>query len=162
MIKRIVHIEKISIAGEKRQFQIKLPINAKRLLQLHTTANAVDRFVDQPRMIFQPEVGWLWLCLPEQRDVFFTEIVKLPIQIYNQTFEGHHLVDDFGRGSFWTQGEKEEFYNITADLQTNLLEGFYVDRLINGRPVIDIPTRPIKIFRAINEYELRIYLTIEV
>lgn len=161
MIKRIVHMEKISVRGEKRQFQIKLPMNAKRLLQLHTTANAVDRLIEQRRMVFQPEVGWLWLRISELRDVFYTEIVKLPIQTYNQTFEAHRPVDDFGFGTFWTQGKKEEFYDITADLDTNLLEGFYVDRLITPRPVVEVQN-PIKTLRAITEYELRIYLTIEV
>lgn len=161
MIKRIVHIEKISVQGEKRQFQIKLPMNAKRLLQIHATANTVDRMIEKPAMVFQPEVGWLWLRISEIRDVFFSEIIKLPIQTYNQTFESHRPVDDFGNGRFWTQGKKEEFYNISADIDTNLLEGYYVDRLITVRPPIEIKN-PIRVLRAITGYELKIYLTIEV
>ncbi len=161
MIKRIVHIEQIKVQGEKRQFQIKLPMNAKRLLQIHTTVTAVDRVIEKRTMAFPPDAGWLWLRISELRDVFFTEVVKVPIQNYNQTIEAHRPVDDFRYGTFWTQGKQEEFYDITADLDTNLLEGYYVDRLIAPRQVVG-PEKPVITLRGINEYELRIYLTIEV
>lgn len=148
MIKRIVHIENISVQGEKKQFQIKLPLNTKRLLQIHTTANVANLMSEEEKAskLFQPEIGWLWLRISEIRDVFFIQRVKLPLQIYNQTFIGHKPVDDFGNGTFWTQGKQEEFYNITANLDTNLFEGYYVDRTVGKLP---------------ESYKLRIYLTIQ-
>lgn len=147
MIKRIVHIEQINIQGEKRQFQIKLPLNAKRILQIHATGNVAVQTIEKRIMIFPPDLGWLWLRISELRDVFYTEIIKLPIRNHNQTFEAHRPIDDFGNGTFWTQGKQEEFYDISADLDTNLLEGYYVDRIGTGLG---------------KSYELKIYLTIEI
>jgi len=160
MIKRIVHIEQIKVQGEKRQFQIKLPMNAKRLLQIHTTANAVNPDIKKRTLVFSPDAGWLWLRISELRDVFFTEVVKVPIQNYNQTIESHQPVDDFRQGTFWTQGKQEEFYDITADLDTNLLEGYYVDRLLASEQAVGLE-KPFIPPSGLNEYELRIYLTIE-
>ena len=162
MIKRVVHIERINTPGEKRQFQIKLPFNTKRLLQLYTTTNAMDRlFEGEETMLFSSEIGWLWLRTANFQDVFYTEIIKLPLQNYNQTFYGHLPVDDFADGAFWTQGRKKEFFDITLNLETWLLEGFYVDRLLLSKSSAET-TSSSNSLRAIIGYELQIYLTIEV
>lgn len=157
MIKRLVHIERIERPGEKKQIQIKLPLNVKRILEVKTTA--VPKVATR-KTVFQPEVGWLWLRLSECRDIFYTEIIKLPLPVHNQTIMGHHPVDDFGHGTYWTQGKKEAFFSITATPDTHLLEGFYVDRSTANRQVF-LPQLPRPV-SPVTFYELRIYLTIEI
>ena len=39
MLKQIVHIIKVYRRGEKIQFQVKLPLDAKRILDIRVTAN---------------------------------------------------------------------------------------------------------------------------
>ena len=147
MLKKIVHIVKVYQRGQKIQFQVKLPLNAKRILDLKVTANPSFKRQDRETSYFPLEVGWIWLRLSELRDVFFCEIIKLSRQNHNQTFLNHKPIDDFGNGSFWTQGKQEQALDITAQLDTNLLEGYYIDRFRK---------------RAEDDYELKIYLTLEV
>jgi len=146
MLKKIVHIVKVTQRGQKIQFQIKLPQDAKRILDLKVTANPGYKKQDRETSFFPIEVGWIWLRLSELRDVFFCDSIKLNKQNYNQTLINHKPINDFGNGSFWTQGKQEENFDITAELDTNLLEGYYIDRYPK---------------REENEYLVRIYLTIE-
>lgn len=146
MLKKIVHIVKVTQRGQKIQFQIKLPKDAKRILDLKVTANPGYTKQDREMSFFPIEVGWIWLRLSELRDVFFVESIRLNKQNYNQTFINHQPINDFGNGSFWTQGKQEENFDITAELDTNLLEGYYIDRYPK---------------REENEYLVRIYLTLE-
>lgn len=146
MLKKIVHIVKVYQRGQKIQFQVKLPLNAKRILDLKVTANPSFKSIERETSAFPTEVGWIWLRLSELRDVFYCESIKLSRQNHNQTFVNHRPVDDFEHGSFWTQGKQEHALDITAELDTNLLEGYYIDRFRK---------------RAENEYELKIYLTLE-
>jgi len=146
MLKQMVHIVKVTQRGQKIQFQIRLPQNAKRIIDLKITADAGYRKLDKENSLFPLEVGWVWLRLSELRDVFYCDSIKQNKQVFNHTFLNHKPVDDFGRGSFWTQGMKEQNFDITAELDTNLLEGFYVDRYPR---------------RVQDEYQVRIYFTIE-
>lgn len=153
MKKQIVHIVDVNRSGEKLQIQIKLPLNTKRITQLKITASpeAIGKFEvlerkGKPIRSVRQEVGWLWLRIPEQRDVFFAEIVQRPLPFHNQTIPNHRPVDDFGNGSFWTQGKKEEFYSVCVDVTTNIVEGFYVDRMTTKG----------------SKYQLKIYLTLEI
>lgn len=147
MLKKIGHIIKVNQRGQKIQLQVKLPLNAKRILDVKVTANPSYKIIEGETSIFPTEVGWIWLRLSELRDVFYCENIKLKRRNHNQTFLNHKPIDDFDNGTFWTQGKQEQALNITAELDTNLLEGYYIDRFRK---------------RAENEYELKIYLTLEI
>lgn len=147
MLKKIVHIVKVTQRGQKIQFQIKLPQNAKRIIDLKVTANPGFKILENDSVFFPLEVGWIWLRLSELRDVFFCDSIKQNKQSYNQTFINHKPINDFDNGSFWTQGKQESNFDLIALLDTNLLEGYYIDRYPK---------------REENEYLVRIYLTIEI
>ena len=146
MLKKIVHIVKVSMRGQKSQFQIKLPLNTTKILDVKVTANPSFKKQDRDTFLFPTEVGWIWLRLSEIRDVFYCENIKLKTQNHNQTILNHKPINDFGNGNFWVQGKQENPFDITADIHTNLLEGYYIDRF---RKRVD------------NSYEVRIYLTIK-
>ena len=149
MKKQIVHIVDVTRNGEKIQFQIKLPLDTKRITALKITAIPQVRKYLKKReetLPIENEVGWLWLRIPEKRDVFFAESVKRVLPIHNLTIINHKPLDDFGNGTYWTQGKKEEFFTINVDVKTNIVEGFYIDRIITGN----------------ENYKLRIYLTLEI
>lgn len=146
MLKQIVHIVKVTQRGQKIQFQIKLPRNVERIIDLKVTANPGYKIEERRTSFFPVEIGWIWLRLSEVRDVFFCDSIRLNKQIYNQTFLNHKPINDFGNGSFWTQGLQEQNFDVTAELDTNLLEGYYIDRYPS---------------REESMYEVRIYLTLE-
>lgn len=147
MIKQIVHIIPVSQRGQKSQFQIKLPLNSKRILSLKVTTNPSQKLVENESTLFPIEVGWVWLRLSELRDVFYCDSLKLKQPNHHHTFLNHQPIDDFDKGSFWTQGKQEKWLDLTAELDTNLLEGYYIDRFRK---------------RAEDHYTVRIYLTLEV
>gem|GEM_PF-2215875 len=149
MKKQIVHIVDVTRNGEKIQFQIKLPLDTKRITALKITAiPQVKKFLRkrEETLPIENEVGWLWLRIPEKRDVFYAESIKQVLPLHNLTITNHKPLDDFGNGTYWTQGEKEEFFTINVDVKTNIVEGFYIDRITTGN----------------ENYKLRIYLTLEV
>lgn len=96
---------------------------------------------------YNKEIGWLWLRLSECRDVFYTQILRQNDKLFNQSIYNHKTAGSFGGGDFWINGKKHEKFNITADPDIQVLEGYYVDRF--GTGLADF-------------YELKIYLTIEV
>ncbi|MBL4625898.1 MAG: hypothetical protein JKY42_12280 [Flavobacteriales bacterium] len=149
MKKQIVHIVDVTRNGEKIQFQIKLPSDTKRITALKFTAiPQVRKYVrkHEETLPIENEVGWLWLRIPEQRDVFFAESVKRALPLHNLTITNHYPLDDFGKGTYWTQGKKEEFFTINVAIKTNIVEGYYIDRITTGN----------------DDYKLRIYLTLEI
>ena len=129
MIKYHVHIIKVTRSNEKIQFQIKLPRNAKRIVAIKVTAKPLIRLVHKIAPNYPVEAGWLWFRIPEKRDVFYAETVRRPLPLHSQTFLNHRPIGDFDQGSFWTQGKKEEFLSVNAELNSNVLEGFYIDRI---------------------------------
>lgn len=149
MKKQIVHIVNINRNGEKTQFQIKLPSDTKKITALKITAipqvRKYLRKVEQ-QLPSESEVGWLWLRIPEQRDVFYADSVKRVLPLHNLTISNHSPLDDFDKGTFWTQGTKEEFFSINVAVKNNIIEGYYIDRITTGN----------------ENYKLRIYLTLEV
>lgn len=141
MIKQVVHIENIERNGEKRQFQIKLPINAKRIVAIKITANPFDRTWES---LFESEVGWLWLRLPEKRDVLYAHKLSTYKDNYDLTLpkiEEVNALDNY----FTHHGKKEMFKKLNATLTTNILEGYYIDRIQSRN----------------SQYQLRIYLKLE-
>jgi hypothetical protein len=129
MIKHLVHIVKVTRSNEKIQFQIKLPRNAKRIVGLKITANPLIKLIPKIAPNYQVEAGWIWLRIPEKRDVFYAESVRRPLPLHSQTILNHTPIGDFDQGSYWTHGTKEEFYSVDASLSTNVVEGFYIDRI---------------------------------
>ena len=117
-----------------------------RIVYLKGASNPDFNKEDREMSYFPKEVGWIWLRLSELRDVFFCDSIRLNKQSYNQTIMNHKPINDFGNGSFWVQGKQEESFDIVADLDTNLLEGYYIDRYPK---------------RQESTYQVNIYLTIE-
>ena len=135
MKKQIVHIVDVARNGQKIQFQIKIPLDTKRITALKITAIPRVRKYDRKQIEILPienEVGWLWLRIPEKRDVFYAESVKQVLPLYNLTITKHKPLDDFDNGTFWTQGKKQAFFSINVDVKTNIVEGFYIDRITTG------------------------------
>ena len=142
MIKQVVHIEAIQRNGEKRQFQVKLPNNAKRILAIYITANPFDRTWESR---FESEVGWIWLRLPEQRDVLFAHKLETYKDNYDLTIPKIKTVNNLGN-HFVHHGKKIAFKKLNATLNTPVLEGYYIDRIQSKN----------------SKYQLRIYLTLEI
>ncbi len=172
MIKRIVHIVRVKRQGEKLQFQVKLPSNVNQILSIWATANPaekrlvvgdvienvqpVEKLSIRPVFPIKPlarsidynkEIGWLWMRLSECRDVFYTQIIRQSDKLFNQSIHLHKSPGDIGGGLFWINGKQHQEFNVTAEPDTQVLEGYYVDRFGTGLAEL---------------YALKIYLTLEV
>ena len=145
MIQRIVHIEPITILGQKIQFQIKLPRDVKRILSIHQTTTASVELSEDQTHLFAPEVGDLWLRVANKYDVFYTATLQTAIDHYHNISDPYLPIPDFGGGRFWTEAKKITFFDIPTELDINLIEGYYEDRQ-DGLG---------------QSYQLRIYLTIQ-
>ena len=141
MKKTVIHTVTVSKVGEKIQLQIKLPRNVKSVQGIKITTNGFPRKPSAKR-----EVGWLWLRIPEQRDVFFAEVVKVPLEDFDRVTYADLEPLSFGSGTAWIDGGKETPFSIVVEKCSTLLEGYYIDQLksdFNG------------------SYTVKIYLTIE-
>ena len=145
MFKTIVHIVKVKRKGEKIQFQIKLPLNIKQVSEIRLTANPVYQLGAGSPDKFAKEVGWLWLRIPESRDVFYYESLKLSIPNHHQTLPAILSPIYFETGQHWISGKKNEAFKIEAKLNTNMMEGYYIDRIYSEE-----------------NYQVRIYLTLKI
>jgi len=124
MKKILVHTLKVSTPGAKVQLQIRLPRNVKTVTAINVTTNGFPVDSSSKR-----EVGWLWLRLPEMRDVFFAEVLKVPVQEHgNATFSNIPNLS-FGAGNAWIDGGKEETFSVVVDKLSTLVEGYYTDQL---------------------------------
>lgn len=140
MRKVIIHIESIKKRNQKRHFQIKIPSTTEKVTGVLVTVNpgSMGKITDGI------ERGWLWLRIPEKRDVFFATTVH---------FEDHEQkelvkVDQpgiSGNDERWFSAEKRDFFKVWVPTQDTIIEGFYVDR--SKEQVVN--------------YELRIYLETE-
>jgi hypothetical protein len=142
MKKTIIHTVTVTKAGEKKQLQIKLPRNTKSVQAISVSANGIPR-----RFIGKRDLGWLWLRIPEQRDVFFAEVVKVPLEDYDRASYTELDTVSFGYGKAWIDGGKEGSFSILVEKCSTLLEGYYIDQLKGDM-------NP--------GYTVKIYLTIEV
>jgi hypothetical protein len=125
MKKTIIHSFEVTNPGEKVQLQIRLPRNARRMLSITVTATALP-----PHGITdKQEAGWLWLRIPERRDVFFAEIVRQALQTHDKESFAAIRKPGFGRGRAWIDGTKHESFSIEIDLESTLIEGYYTDQL---------------------------------
>ena len=143
MIKQFIHTEIIKENGVKRQFQIKLPSNVKNIVAIKITANPFD--MTHPKQ-FESEIGWIWLRLSGRRDVFFADKLNTYKNNHDLSLPRIKEMNPFHHNGFGHHGKKEEFETVFAKLSTNLLEGYYIDR----------------IYSNIKQYKLRIYLKLEI
>jgi hypothetical protein len=141
MKKHLVHSFVINRGLEKVQLQIPIPRNTQKVVGLKVTTLGHSPFGTGMN-----EVGWLWLRIPEMRDVFFAEIVSNTVQEYGRLSFAPIDKITFGNGEGWIDGAKDHFFSITIDTEATLFEGFYTDQL--GR-----------FFRT--PYTVNIYLTLE-
>lgn len=155
MKKVIIHRLQIKSGSSKQMFQIKLPRNTKQVTSILITTNAFSSSVkvdvqnvnatlnyykgtplvhtvnqDIPQAVEQ-EAGVLNLSIPDRRDLFFSEYVKLPVQKYDEPsfFKALRTNTSFSTGTAWVDGKKEEFFSIEIDPKTTLIEGFYKNLL---------------------------------
>lgn len=142
MKKTLIHTIAISKPGEKKQLQIKLPRNTKCVQAITITANGIPS-----RFIGRKDLGWLWLRIPEQRDIFFAEVVKMPLNDYDLASFADLDTVSFGSGKAWIDGGKESSFSVLVEKCSTLLEGYYIDQLKGDM-------KP--------GYTVKIYLTIEV
>ncbi|MBI3238750.1 MAG: hypothetical protein HYZ43_07940 [Flavobacteriia bacterium] len=139
MKKHLIHSLVITKPFEKVQLQIPIPRNAKKLVGLRVTTSGHYPFTNS-------EIGWLWLRIPEMRDVFFAEIVRNAVQEYGKLSFAPIDGITFGSGQGWIDGGKDESFSIEVDASATLFEGYYTDRL--GSSLSD-------------PYTVKIYLTLE-
>jgi len=138
--KIIIHTEEIKKVGAKVQFQIKLPSTIKQVKGVLITANpnviggVTKRKEEVPPNENPPvtiptesERGWVWLRIPEKRDVFFADIVRFE---NHQRPTLHGIVQEgiSSRSEKWFSGSKREFFKVSVPIEDTLIEGFYVDR----------------------------------
>ncbi len=73
--------------------------------------------------------GFLFLRIPETRDVFYADDIKFYAPLCNQgTYPDNAKQPQFlGNGNLWMNGTKEEFFHIEADMECTIIEGLYID-----------------------------------
>lgn len=141
MRKILIHTEKINVKGAKQQLQIKLPRNAKSICAISATSTGMGI----PSL--KKEVGWLWLRIPEHRDVFFADIILSPVQEYDFEYPNGKRTPSIGYGEAWLDSTVQTSISVNVPGNATILEGFYTDQLKD---------------RFIEPYSIKIYLTIEV
>lgn len=141
MKKTLIHTLIVTKQGEKVQLQIKLPRDTKSVQAIKITTNGFPKKPSDKK-----EVGWLWLRIPEQRDVFFAEVLKVPFQEFDKVSFVPLSSLSFGVGYAWVDGGKETTFSVVVETGSTLIEGYYTDQLktdLNG------------------SYTVKIYLTLE-
>lgn len=131
MRKIIVHQIAIKKIGQKVQFQIRIPRNAKKVTAINVTNNVTVK----SRLPISS--GFLFLRIPEYRDVFYAEDVRFYSSAHNQgTYpERVKMLHTLENGSSWRAGTKEEFFHIEVDVTCTIIEGLYVDyNKVGNRP----------------------------
>lgn len=142
MKKTLIHTVNITRQGEKVQLQIRLPRNTKSVQEIRVTSSGIPRKPSPKR-----EVGWLWLRIPEHRDVFFVQIINVQFQDYGKSSFDPIENLSFAAGTAWVDGSKESPFSIAIPGQVTLIEGYYTDELKTD---------------LLGQYTLKIYLTLEV
>jgi len=139
MTKTIIHTIDVASNNQKLGFQIKLPLDTKRITGIHVTSTGYS-FVP-----LENEIGWLWLSVPKSQDVFFAHIVS----VESEQFKTSNLESDFspfGRGKGWIDGKKESLFHLDLAVKSPLLEGYYTNELL---------------FKG-GAYKINVYLNLEI
>ncbi|NOQ75640.1 MAG: hypothetical protein GQ574_26770 [Crocinitomix sp.] len=144
MRKILIHNETITKAGVKRLFQIVLPkntlvCNGILIEATKTTLPTENQFIGKNRYC-----GWVTLQIPNERDVFFSELIPFfssELQTYRPTLS----VGLDEQKPWWFSGTKREFFSVSVPTKSMLIEGYYEDHAIGTN----------------YPYQVRIYLEIE-
>lgn len=123
MKKVLIHTILVEVGSAKLQFQIPLPRNIKRIGSILITGDGVPTGEGEHN-----EVGWLWLRIPQMRDVFYAEIVRTPLQNYDITSYAPLRHIGFNPFLAWTDGTKEQPFAIEIAKEATVIEGFYSDQ----------------------------------
>lgn len=118
-----IHAFQITRSSQKVALQIRLPRNTKRIKSIRVTSSGVQ-FLSRTTN----EIGWLWLRIPQQRDVFFAHIIKAEKKEHNSQLPRISNFT-FGSGEAWIDGLKEEPFSIEVEEADTILEGFYMDQI---------------------------------
>lgn len=152
---KTIHVHTILVWNDRQKhfIQIKLPRNTKKVTGIKVTALGT---INTERR--KKEVGWLWLRIPEYRDVFFAEIVEAPNTMHGcttLTAQGEGIDIQFpvrpyrfGEGLAWVDGTMEHSFSIDVDGSCTIIEGYYTNVLSES----DLMN---------SAYDLKIYLTLE-
>ncbi|MBL4704294.1 MAG: hypothetical protein JKY54_07220 [Flavobacteriales bacterium] len=149
MKKMIIHSLVVQKKGAKLQFQIKLPSTIKGVKGILLTSNPVDdqRGVDLisgtkkltastptlSAITRGKEVGWVWLRIPDKRDVFYCDTLRHSDHILNT----YHGIDPKGlseQPQWWFSGTKIEFFKVDVPIYNTMIEGYYEDRSTEAKP----------------------------
>lgn len=157
MRKIIIHTEEIKKRGAKQQFQIKLPSTTNMVVGILITANPVGNIGRFPQegeerpipipIRRETERGWIWMRIPENRDVFYANTLQFPDHL-KQDNQGTDGIDQEGldhQPEWWFSGTKREFFEVTVPIEDTIIEGFYVDRSAESNV----------------DYEVKVYLELE-
>lgn len=154
MRKVIIHTVDVTKQGAKIQTQIKLPKTVKRVKRIKATSLGVNSLTITPypsdpgisAPLYVPTIGqagWLWLRIPEKRDVFYADTIH-HAPLTNPTYE----ISDAGidaNPTWWFSGTEKAFFRVDVPIEDTLIECYYEDRSTFG-PV---------------NYKVNIYLELE-
>jgi hypothetical protein len=124
MKKTIIHTIDISQASQKVLLQIPLPRGTKRVEQIEVSTTGTPTIGST-----KEEVGWLWLRIPEKRDVFFAQVVRVPLQQFGKESFAPIPSLSFGIGKAWIDGGKHEDFSVIVEGDNSPFEGYYTDEL---------------------------------
>lgn len=112
--------------NSKIQFQIKLPsnINGVESIKITHPFSSLQSTSNFP-IASDNEVGWLWLRVPDSRDVFYSEVLRP--ESYN-VYEGLVTAILSTRAQWHFNGTKHEFLAMDVPVTDTVIYGFYWDR----------------------------------
>lgn len=136
--KFLVFKEEIRKKGAKKQFQIKLPRTARKVIGLLITANRVGGSIEgEPRD--SKYAGWLRLRLPEKRDVFFADLVPFNNAIEELLSRMSRLgIGIADQNEWWFGGTKREFLKVDIPIEDSIIEGYFEDHSLNNGQFYDV------------------------
>jgi hypothetical protein len=142
MKKTIIHRISITEPSEKVRFQIRLPRNTKSIenIRIHCP--------EMPGNTITHELGSIWLTIPERRDTFYCDIVRLHFNEANiDTYSPIRHISQVTAFTHWTEGTMYKPFTVFVCGAVTLIEGFYSDLL--GANMDE-------------NYTVQIYLTLEI
>ncbi len=117
MSKIILHQILIGKSDTKRSFQIRLPNGICKVegILVSCTIGTIDQLA-----------GSLWLRIPEQRDVFYNELVHTnPHEQKSMDWKTDSILSL--QPEKWFSATKQKFFKIDVPIENTIIEGFYKD-----------------------------------
>ncbi|MEZ4921873.1 MAG: hypothetical protein R2780_01765 [Crocinitomicaceae bacterium] len=164
MKRHLIHIEAVKKAGAKLQFQIRLPKTICKITGIQVTVvpkvgDILPTPAPQEGEDLPPgeqvdtghvERGSLQLRIPEERDVFFSEIVYYP----NHSLQGFYDFNQPGlaqKTDWWFTGGRTKYYSTRIPVTDTLIEAFYEDRSVSVN-MGDMVNYDLKIYFKLDDY----------